>query len=76
MYFSKKYKNALTNRFSHAMIYEVRTENQKDADVAQVVAHLIGSEEVTGPSPVISFLTRLSERSGGLFDILKSKRKG
>ncbi len=54
MYFSKKYKNALTNRFSHAMIYEVRTENQKDADVAQVVAHLIGSEEVTGPSPVIS----------------------
>lgn len=24
------------------------------ADVAQVVAHLIGSEEVTGPSPVIS----------------------
>ena len=25
------------------------------ADVAQVVAHLIGSEEVTGPSPVISF---------------------
>ena len=46
------------------------------ADVAQVVAHLIGNEEVTGPSPVISFLTRLSERSGGLFDILKSKRKG
>ena len=28
---------------------------RKDADVAQVVAHLIGSEEVTGPSPVISF---------------------
>ena len=26
------------------------------ADVAQVVAHLIGSEEVTGPSPVISSL--------------------
>ena len=25
------------------------------ADVAQAVAHLIGSEEVTGPSPVISF---------------------
>ena len=27
---------------------------RKDADVAQVVAHLIGNEEVTGPSPVIS----------------------
>ena len=26
-----------------------------DAAVAQVVAHLIGSEEVTGPSPVSSF---------------------
>ena len=26
------------------------------ADVAQSVAHLIGSEEVTGPSPVISFM--------------------
>ena len=26
----------------------------RHADVAQVVAHLIGSEEVTGPSPVIS----------------------
>ena len=36
------------------MIYEVQAMNQKDADVAQVVAHLIGSEEVTGPSPVIS----------------------
>ena len=44
----------MTNRFSHAMIYEVQAMNQKDADVAQVVAHLIGSEEVTGPSPVIS----------------------
>ena len=53
-----------------AVIYHMQ------ADVAQVVAHLIGNEEVTGPSPVISFLTRLSERSGGLFDILKSKRKG
>ena len=31
---------------------------EKEADVAQVVAHLIGSEEVTGPSPVISsFIT-------------------
>ncbi len=29
---------------------------QREADVAQVVAHLIGSEEVTGPSPVISSL--------------------
>ena len=29
------------------------------ADVAQVVAHLIGSEEVTGPSPVISWLKPL-----------------
>ncbi len=28
------------------------------ADVAQVVAHLIGSEEVTGPSPVISFFLK------------------
>ena len=28
------------------------------ADVAQVVAHLIGSEEVTGPSPVISFFEK------------------
>ena len=27
------------------------------AAVAQEVAHLIGSEEVTGPSPVISFST-------------------
>lgn len=31
-----------------AVIYHMQ------ADVAQVVAHLIGSEEVTGPSPVIS----------------------
>ncbi len=54
MRFSKKFKKTLTNRFSHAMIYEVQAMNQKDADVAQVVAHLIGSEEVTGPSPVIS----------------------
>ena len=29
------------------------------ADVAQAVAHLIGSEEVTGPSPVISSLRKL-----------------
>lgn len=28
--------------------------DESQADVAQVVAHLIGSEEVTGPSPVIS----------------------
>lgn len=33
------------------------------ADVAQVVAHLIGSEEVTGPSPVIS-LTESLENQG------------
>ncbi len=32
-----------------------RAQVQREADVAQVVAHLIGSEEVTGPSPVISF---------------------
>ena len=30
-----------------------------DAAVAQVVAHLIGSEEVTGPSPVSSFALTL-----------------
>lgn len=54
MRFGKNFKKTLTNRFSHAMIYEVQAMNQKDADVAQVVAHLIGSEEVTGPSPVIS----------------------
>ncbi len=34
---------------------------RKDADVAQVVAHLIGSEEVTGPSPVISSLENSPE---------------
>ena len=33
-----------------------RAQVQREADVAQVVAHLIGSEEVTGPSPVISSL--------------------
>ena len=31
---------------------------KSQADVAQVVAHLIGSEEVTGPSPVISLLEK------------------
>ena len=31
------------------------------ADMAQSVAHLIGSEEVTGSIPVISFWTRISE---------------
>ena len=31
-----------------------RNHSARDADVAQVVAHLIGSEEVTGPIPVIS----------------------
>lgn len=36
-----------------AVIYHMQ------ADVAQVVAHLIGSEEVTGPSPVISFMKNL-----------------
>ena len=29
------------------------------ADVAQSVAHLIGSEEVTGPIPVISCIKKL-----------------
>lgn len=38
-----------------AMIYHAQ------ADVAQVVAHLIGSEEVTGPSPVISFIWKVPE---------------
>ena len=37
-----------------------------DAAVAQVVAHLIGSEEVTGPSPVSS-LTKTLEKSRVLF---------
>lgn len=37
------------------------------ADVAQVVAHLIGSEEVTGPSPVISWLKPLNIQ--GFFSI-------
>ena len=37
------------------------------ADVAQVVAHLIGSEEVTGPSPVISSLEN-SLKIAVLFD--------
>ena len=40
---------------------------RKDADVAQVVAHLIGSEEVTGPSPVISSLEN-SLKIAVLFD--------
>ena len=31
------------------------------AAVAQVVAHLIGSEEVTGPSPVSSLIERIPE---------------
>ncbi len=44
-----------------------RIQFDRQADVAQVVAHLIGNEEVTGPSPVISFLMRLSEKSGSLF---------
>ena len=40
-----------------------------DADVAQVVAHLIGSEEVTGPSPVISSLKMVGiwENPGSYF---------
>lgn len=33
------------------------------ADVAQVVAHLIGSEEVTGPIPVISSERALVSRA-------------
>ncbi len=42
---------------------------RKDADVAQVVAHLIGSEEVTGPSPVISSLKMVGiwENPGSYF---------
>ena len=38
-----------------AVIYHMQ------ADVAQVVAHLIGSEEVTGPSPVSSLIERIPE---------------
>ncbi len=37
---------------------EYKPQVQREADVAQVVAHLIGSEEVTGPSPVISFFEK------------------
>ena len=37
-----------------------------DAAVAQVVAHLIGSEEVTGPSPVSS-LTIVLVKSRTIF---------
>ena len=37
-----------------------------DAAVAQVVAHLIGSEEVTGPSPVSS-LSKTLENSRVVF---------
>lgn len=44
-----------------AVIYHMQ------ADVAQVVAHLIGSEEVTGPSPVISFVKPLIFQGFSLF---------
>ena len=43
------------------------------ADVAQVVAHLIGSEEVTGPSPVISFFESLDFQ--GFFHFLHSESR-
>ena len=43
------------------------------ADVAQVVAHCIGSEEVTGPSPVISFLKSLGFQ--GFFHFLTNESR-
>lgn len=46
---------------------EYKPQVQREADVAQVVAHLIGSEEVTGPSPVISSLEN-SLKIAVLFD--------
>ena len=36
-------------------IINVAYEQYAQADVAQLVAHLIGSEEVTGSIPVVSF---------------------
>ena len=41
--------------FLYKIKKNIRINSGKQADVAQVVAHLIGNEEVTGPSPVISF---------------------
>ena len=44
----------LTKLNSHDNISKVQAVLGRHADVAQVVAHLIGSEEVSGPSPDIS----------------------
>ena len=38
-----------------------KSEITEQAAVAQVVAHLIGSEEVTGPSPVSSLTEKIPE---------------
>lgn len=52
---------------------EYKPQVQREADVAQVVAHLIGSEEVTGPSPVISFLKSLGFQ--GFFHFLTNESR-
>ena len=44
----------LTKLNSHDNISKVQAVLGRHADVAQVVAHLIGSEEVSGPSHDIS----------------------
>ena len=48
--------SVLVDKNTYYIVY-YRLLRYQQAAVAQVVAHLIGSEEVTGPSPVISFST-------------------
>lgn len=42
--------------FTTIYIFDIIDKSQRQAGVAQSVAHLIGSEEVTGSIPVASFL--------------------
>ena len=43
--------------FTRIFFFDIIDKSQRQAGVAQSVAHLIGSEEVTGSIPVASFLT-------------------
>ena len=51
--------SVLVDKNTYYIVY-YRLLRYQQAAVAQVVAHLIGSEEVTGPSPVISWLKPLN----------------
>lgn len=52
--------SVLVDKNTYYIVY-YRLLRYQQAAVAQVVAHLIGSEEVTGPSPVSSSTSRMSQ---------------